>query len=115
MNLKNRSHLIISLICIGFIALVFLIYVGRLVQWQIIDGDKYQEMSEENSNYYIKIEAARGEIFDCNGNTLAGNKTVYSIVINAITMDDDRNAAIAASFIICRKMALSGLINCLLQ
>lgn len=81
--------------CVAVVVVVFVIYACRLVQWQLIEGSSYEEQSEENSSYTVTLEAARGEIYDCNGEVLAGNKTCYNIVMNAITMADDRNEAIA--------------------
>ncbi|MDO4458730.1 MAG: penicillin-binding transpeptidase domain-containing protein [Clostridia bacterium] len=96
MKNSRKIHISIGVFSVGCVLVFFLIYFGRLFQWQIIEGAEFRTISDENASYYIKIEAARGEIFDSNGNLLAGNNTVYSVVMNAITMDDNRNPAIAA-------------------
>ena len=84
-----------SLICIIVVLLAFGVYFVRLFQWQVIETDKYKSISEEDSNFYVKIDAARGQIFDCNGEVLAGNKTSYNVVMDALDIEDDRNPAIA--------------------
>ncbi|MGI6256048.1 MAG: penicillin-binding transpeptidase domain-containing protein [Acutalibacter sp.] len=84
-----------SAACILLVLAVFAIYELRLVQWQIIDGEKYEEISLSNRTDSIQIEAARGEILDRNGNVLAGNRSSYNIVYDALEMDySARNATI---------------------
>ena len=84
-----------SAACILLVLAVFAIYELRLVQWQLIDGEKYEEISLSNRTDSIQIEAARGEILDRNGNVLAGNRSSYNIVYDALEMDySARNATI---------------------
>lgn len=81
--------------CIIFVALCFIGFELRLVQWQIVDGEKYQQISLSTRTDAIDLEAARGEILDRNGKVLAGNRTSYNIVYNALHMDyAKRNATI---------------------
>lgn len=93
--MKNSIKITRTLVCLFFVALVFFIYCLRLLQWQVLDGSKYSEEAKSNSNYNISLQAARGQIYDSEGNVLVGNKTVYNVVMNAITMADNRNEAIA--------------------
>lgn len=83
--------------CLLLVAAILLVYVLRLAQWQLIEGEKYAEISDDSSNFYVKLDAARGEILDRNGNILAGNRTTYNVVMNALTMEEDRNPAILAA------------------
>jgi len=81
--------------CIAFISVMFIVYILRLIQWQVIDGDKYAQISQNSSTAFIRLSAARGEILDRNGEVLAGNKTAYSVKFNALTMvSNDRNATL---------------------
>lgn len=81
--------------CILMVLVMFLIYVLRLVQWQLIDGEEYEQISLSNRTDAIELNAARGEILDREGNVLAGNRTSYNIVYNALYMDySQRNATI---------------------
>ena len=80
--------------CLVLVLAILTAFEVRLAQWQIVDGPKYSDISEKSTNFNVKLTAARGEILDKNGEILAGNKTVYNVVMNAITMDDDRNPAI---------------------
>lgn len=83
-----------SFVCLALVAVVLVIYELRLVQWQLIEGDEYSKISDETTSFHIKLDAARGEILDKNGEPMAGNKTCYNIVMNAVAMDSDRNPAI---------------------
>ena len=82
-------------VCILLLVAVFAAYEVRLFQWQIVDGEMYQEISLSDRTDTIELSAARGQILDRNGEVLAGNRTTYSIVYNALYMDyDQRNVTI---------------------
>lgn len=84
-------------VCILLILLIFAGFELRLMQWQIIDGDKYEQQALSDLTDTIEIDAARGEIWDRDGNVLAGNRTSYDIIYNALYMDftpGKRNATI---------------------
>ena len=74
---------------------VFVVYELRLVQWQLVQGEEFEQISLSNRTDTIEIEAARGEILDRNGEVLAGNRSSYNIVYDALDMDySARNATI---------------------
>ena len=74
---------------------VFAVYELRLFQWQVLRGDEFEQISLSNRTDTIEIEAARGEILDRDGNVLAGNRSSYNIVYDALDMDySARNATI---------------------
>jgi len=77
-------------VCILLILLIFAGFELRLMQWQILDGDKYEQQSLSSLTDSIEIDAARGEIWDRGGNVLAGNRTSYDVVYNALYMDFTR-------------------------
>ncbi len=84
-------------VCVLLILLVFAGFELRLMQWQIIDGDKYEQQSLSSLTDSIEIDAARGELWDRNGKVLAGNRTSYDVIYNALYMDftpGARNATI---------------------
>ena len=82
-------------VCILLLVAIFAAYEVRLFQWQIVDGEMYQEISLSDRTDTIELSAARGQILDRNGEVLAGNRTTYSIVYNASYMDyDQRNVTI---------------------
>lgn len=81
--------------CILLVAALFLLYELRLFQWQIIDVEKYQQQSLDNRTDSIEVEPARGQLLDRGGKVLAGNRTSYDIVYDALEMVyEERNATI---------------------
>lgn len=85
------------IVCITILVLVFVLYIFRLGQWQLIDGASYAAEAEVSSSF-IKLTGARGEILDSEGETLAGNRTVYNVVYSRITWDaDSRNETLLAA------------------
>ena len=73
-------------ILIGFLCVVLSAFLLRLVQWQLIDGEEYLSRAESTSTYSFSATAARGEIVDCYGRSLATNETVYQIELNQLMM-----------------------------
>lgn len=78
-------YVVCSLLLLG----VFSLFVVRLFQWQIIDGQSYYDLSNTTSSSYIKLTATRGEILDRDGNPLAQNRTCYNIVFDDTLIDHD--------------------------
>ncbi|MCX7913454.1 MAG: penicillin-binding protein 2 [Thermodesulfovibrionales bacterium] len=60
------------------ISLIMLLLL-RLWDLQILEGDKYRKLSEENRLRMIKTPAARGIIYDRNGYPLVQNKPFFSV------------------------------------
>ena len=70
------------LVVLSFVMiLMFSLVLGRVFYLQIIHGKEYQENFTLRIQKPISIEAARGNIYDCNGELLAYNELVYSIAI----------------------------------
>lgn len=63
---------------------IFMIIIGRFVQLQILEFDKYNPMSQANSIHQERINPARGLIFDRNGVLLVDNEPIYTITITPI-------------------------------
>ncbi|WP_369297203.1 penicillin-binding transpeptidase domain-containing protein [uncultured Neglectibacter sp.] len=81
--------------CILLLLAVCLLYVGRLFQWQVINGEYYRQEALNDRTDTIELDAARGQILDRNGKVLAGNRVSYDIVYNALNMVyEERNATI---------------------
>ncbi len=84
------------LVCGVLVAAIFLVYIGRLGQWQLLDGATYAQEAVVSSSF-IKLTGVRGEILDRNGEVLAGNRPVYNIVYSRLTEDEtQRNATLLA-------------------
>ena len=76
---KGFTRATIILLCI---AIVFAVFVGRLAQWQLIQGNNFRAESELESSNYTILKATRGEILDINGNSLVSNTLSYDIVFD---------------------------------
>ncbi len=62
------------------------LFLARLVDWQIVHGDEYLEQANRTSVFSVRMDAARGEILDRNGEPLAVNKTAYKVVFERAYM-----------------------------
>ena len=63
---------------IGYVVIaIFLILIMRLWQLQVLQGNKYRELSENNRLRIISIPAPRGILFDRNGIPLVKNSPYY--------------------------------------
>ena len=82
-NVKNK-YLGRYIFCIIFLVLIFIGFTVRLIDWQLINGEKYREKAESSNVYTMKINPARGEILDVNGVDLAINMTGYNVIFNKI-------------------------------
>lgn len=60
---------------------IFLLLVLRLWYLQIISVDRYRALSERNRIRYIPIAAARGPIYDRNGQLLVDNRPSFGISV----------------------------------
>ena len=77
----------------GFVVgLVFLIFVGRLFFYQIINGDYWVAQAVENRLREISLAPTRGVIFDRNGIVLARNVASYNVVVTAADLPDDEGS-----------------------
>lgn len=65
-----------------FTVLIFALFLGRLVQWQIFESEYFKRCAASFRSYIMKSPAIRGEILDRNGNVLAGNAIGYSLVVD---------------------------------
>ncbi|MCR4925022.1 MAG: penicillin-binding protein [Clostridiales bacterium] len=70
-------------IVIGIIVALFSVYLGRMVWVQIIKGEEYAEKAQSVIVRSVNVEAARGEILDCNGVPLVTNRQGSSIIFDA--------------------------------
>jgi penicillin-binding protein 2 len=74
----------------GMIILIFLVYVIRLVAFQILQVDQWTARAEENRTRVVNMPAPRGIIYDRNGAILARNIPSYNIVITPASLPGDQ-------------------------
>ncbi len=63
------------------IVLVFLVFVLRLFELQILEGDDLRRRSLENSVRQVRLEAPRGEVLDREGRVLASTRAAYRLQV----------------------------------
>ena len=63
----------------AFIVVIFAIFVLRLFQLQIIEGEALRERSERNSVRLIRLKAPRGDILDREGRIIATHRAAYEL------------------------------------
>ena len=71
--------------------------VTNLFKLQIVEGETYQEKYEQQTTATREIKSTRGNIYDVNGNLLAYNTLIYSVVYEdtgEITDTTEKNAMI---------------------
>lgn len=69
---------------------VFLFYLVRLFNLQIINGEDYAAQAEENRISNISVATQRGNIYDRNGYVLAHNVASYNVVITPAYLPVDQ-------------------------
>ncbi len=67
---------------------IVLILCFRIWQLQILDGDRYKRLSEDNRLRILKTPAPRGIIYDRNGTPLVKNIPFFSVSITADNVKD---------------------------
>jgi penicillin-binding protein 2 len=77
------------LVVYALVALVGLIFVGRLFNLQILNGETYLSEADDNRTETISDAPVRGIIYDRNGVILARNIASYNIVITPAYLPDD--------------------------
>lgn len=86
-NNMNNIHDRILIASYLVIAL-FSILVLRLWQLQVLQGNEYRRLSEENRLRIVKIAAPRGIIYDRNGIPLVKNSPYYSVSISPVSAEE---------------------------
>lgn len=82
-QMRSRVNLLIALVSV-----VFLFLIGRLLFLQVIEGDRYTYLSENNRIRIKKIPGARGMVFDRNGSLLVDNRPSFDLLFVPEDADD---------------------------
>ncbi|MEG0178883.1 MAG: peptidase, partial [Oscillospiraceae bacterium] len=79
---------------ISFLILFLLIVLGtfcmRLVDFQLVNGEKYLKQAVNTCIYEFDVTAARGEIVDRNGSAIATNRTGFNVTLSALMLPADK-------------------------
>lgn len=76
MELKHRV-LLLSFV----VGAIFFVLLLRLWHLQILSGDDYRSMSENNRLRFLPVAASRGAILDRNGKVLVSNRPSFSLAV----------------------------------
>lgn len=88
--LRNRTNIIILLVCTALLGIVV-----RLTKLQIVQGDDYRQQSENRLVSNMPLPAPRGEILDRYGRPLVTNRMGFSIQFQKSGLEDaELNAVI---------------------
>jgi penicillin-binding protein 2 len=82
-NLKSR-FLLLSLAAI----VIFLVLILRLWYLQIINNERYANLSERNRIRYVPVAAPRGAIYDRDGHLLVGTRPAFGVSVLRNEVDD---------------------------
>jgi penicillin-binding protein 2 len=88
-NLNNNVQVWRILVFGIAIAVVFLIYLGRLFSLQVLQSSDWVTQAEENRISKINLPTQRGIVFDRNDYILAQNIPSYNVVIIPSELPDD--------------------------
>lgn len=80
------------------ISLVFAFLVCRLIELQLIRGQKYRRLAKENYIKPIITEAPRGIIYSRDGKILADNVPAYTVIIDSIKVTDEEYGRLTELF-----------------
>src|SRR5512135_3140960 len=95
--MQNNGRPSKRILTVGYIvSALFFIFVIRLWQLQILQGDEYRRLSEENRLRIVRVPAPRGIIYDRNAVPLVKNSPYYSVSINPQALDRIDTKALSA-------------------
>jgi len=81
------------------IALIFVVFIARLYQLQLIYSEEYGKKSEENSIRTIPKEPVRGYMYDRNGKLVVDNRPAFTVTIMPFEFHK-RNIPLLASILL---------------
>ena len=70
------------------LVMIFAFYELKLIDIQVVNGDAYEERTQTVYTRTQRVKAARGEIVDRYGQSLAVNINSYDIVFNKAFLED---------------------------
>lgn len=82
-------------IFIGIILVVIAILGLRMVQLQVIEQDEFADESRGNAVHELRVQPARGSVFDRNGALVVSNEPTYTVMITPRYFDDTKVGLLA--------------------
>ncbi|MGN0684420.1 MAG: peptidoglycan D,D-transpeptidase FtsI family protein, partial [Oscillospiraceae bacterium] len=84
------SGFIRSIILVVLVVVCAFLCGLKLLQTQLVDGEGYLKMTKQTYVAEQDIDAARGQIVDCNGKVLQSNKIIYNVNLQYTTFPKDK-------------------------
>ena len=78
-------------VMIAFCAVVMAVFVLQLINFQLIHGEEYLNKAQSTQTYQFNVSAARGDIVDRYGRSIATNRTGYKVELSKGMMTGDLN------------------------
>lgn len=79
---------------ISFLIVFLFVVLGafciRLIDFQLVNGEKYLKQAVNTRTYQFDVTAARGEIVDRNGSAIATNRTGFNVTLSALMLPADK-------------------------
>jgi penicillin-binding protein 2 len=72
---RRRTQLLVGVVCV-----IFLFLFGRLLYLQLIDGDRYTYLSENNRIRLKKVPGTRGMVFDRRGQLMVDSRPSFDLL-----------------------------------
>lgn len=97
----NRDHAwryVVAAVAVGFMGLLILWRTFRIQSGP--EAADFLDQGEFYSRLLRTFQPPRGQIYDRNGNLLAGNRTVYEIGVDLASVQDPRDIALALSALV---------------
>ena len=94
MDVWGRSAAVKRLTVLSAVLLLWaLVIFARLIKLQVVDHQKLLAVARSQQEHKVVIHAARGTIFDRNGNPLAISVPADSVSVNPMQIQNTRLAA----------------------
>lgn len=103
MKNQNKQYKIRCTFIIIIFVFIITVCVLRLIDWQIVNGQKYFELANKNNIFTVKTEPLRGEILDSNGLPFAQNVLEYNVILDRFAINKEKENEIIESLIILFK------------
>ncbi len=72
------------------VSAVFLLFVTKLMQYQLIEGEQHYESSNTSVIFNQKLSASRGDIVDAYGTPFASSKVIFNVTLNRAYLKSDQ-------------------------
>lgn len=96
-------------VLLALVAVMSVVFLVQLYSLQVVEAGDEEGTPADSFTYYTRVIAARGEILDCNGNVLVGNRASFNLVLvgDVILNSDNANEYLLRLVQLLRDLGLS--------